>query len=288
MNNLFTLFSVLALGISFYFSARFSLRRGETRTGNARLFALLALAALAAQFGFASFRQHRLAIGTFREYLDFFALVVLAASLGATLLTRSQILLLLLTPVVAGFGTASLILQHWFPAPEAKLSLGNAFLGVHVLLFALSYALFFLAAAFSTMFLALDHILKSKRYPSFYFKLPGLTKLDAYSGRATLAGLLLLTVAMATALATLYGARLSHPVSAARDFTIGTAIVIWFYYAGHVFARVRLHWLSKRLSYLSLCGALLILLSYFAAKTSPASALHGFGNRQPAGARLAR
>lgn len=260
-----------------WLSLRAVRRRDESGQRAGQLLNLVGLLLLLACFGCMWLCQGRVPLGSLANSVVLFALVLLACNNVAAAVASSQFVSLVITPVVIVLQLMSLFFDAWFPTAEARLMLSSTFVALHAVLFMLSYSSFFFAAGFALLYLLLDNKLKTKRYPPFFFKLPGLAKLDLFAGRAALLGLLLLTLAMMLAFINL--GRLSATTSVAspaRDYTIWGAVGLWVYYVVYMVLRMRLGWVGKRACYFVIVGAVLLLVLYVAAKLLPGGGLHGF------------
>lgn len=283
VSNGLIVMSVMTLGVSLVFLVRYTFLPGERRTATTRLFGAISLALLVLRFALESYHQGTLAFNTMRDSILFFATVLLAADMLAAGLASSQVLSLLITPAVLALTAVSLFCERWLPAADARRAVSNAFFFTHMLLFTLSYALFFVGAAFAGLFLMLDNILKSRELSPLFFKLPGLTKLDRYCIRSLVLGVVFLTVGIGLGFSSLLRLKSGMaPVAPARasvdDFTILTTVLLWLYYVVFIWLRSRFGWVGRRSCYIALCGVLLLLLFYFAGKIMPAGRLHGFGS----------
>jgi ABC-type uncharacterized transport system permease subunit len=277
LENALIVLSALILGAGFALSVRNLLAPLQQGTGkmflvNGAAFIVL-LAAIAVDFG----GRGIVPLSTLRDSMLLFAAVLLAVSTIMMRATGSPLLVLLTVPVVVLLQVLSLFFDHWFASPESSATLGTTLTTVHVLLFLVSYAFLFMAAVFSAMFLLMDRFLKEKAYSPVFFKLPGLAKLDAYAYGSALAGLGLLTGAVAMALAALRAAPGASAASVFTDYTMFASLILWAYYAAYVLLRIRARVVPRRASYLAICGLALILFFYFSSKVLRPSGLHGFG-----------
>jgi ABC-type uncharacterized transport system permease subunit len=260
-----------------------SMRR-EDQTGSRAAYRLHAagLAFLVIQFVLQSVVDRQLPLSTLRDSFLVFALVLLVTSNVAAQLRSSDLVPVIIAPLVILLEAASLFANYLLQTEQARRMVSETFLATHVVLFMLSYACFVVAAAFGIMFLILDHTLKAKTYQPVFFRLPALTRLDSYASRSMLTGLLLLTVAIGLSFTSLHrlrsaGMRLPTSRAAMGDLTILTPVVLWLYYAVYMLLRVRLGWIGKRTGYVSICGIVLLLVFYVLAKAYPPGILHGLG-----------
>lgn len=269
--------SAIGFAVAFILYVAFLRRREERPSRPADLLNAAAAILLALNFLASSLAQSRAALATIPDSILFFALVLTCVSYIASRLTKNLVIRVMMLPLIVALEACALFFNSWFPTRESQQLVSSTFLLFHVSLFLVSYALFLLSAAFGLMFLLLDRILKSHDFPPLFFKLPGLTKLDALGYRSAFAGFLLLTAAMGIAFTTLAqpSAALDEAATISRDFTILSTLVLWAYYVGYLVLRHRLGWVGKRASYATVCGVLLVVVFYFAGKFVSGDGLHG-------------
>ena len=232
------------------------------------------LAFLVIQFTAQTVVDRQLPLNTLRDSFLVFALILLVTSNAAARLGSSDLVAVIIAPLVILLEVASLFANYLLQTEQARRMVSESFLATHVVLFMMSYACFIVAAAFGIMFLILDHVLKARSYQPVFFRLPALARLDRFSGRSMFTGLLLLTVAIGLSFLSLHrlrgtGLRLPTPRAALADLTILTPVVLWFYYAAYMLFRVRLGWIGKRTGYASVCG-IVILVVFYVLATRPA------------------
>lgn len=275
--DLLLILTLAALGVSLAYSIRFVKTREEMRTGVAWAANLAGLCFLLVEFLFVSFRRGQPALTVLGDSIAFFALVLLAVNNIAGRIARSHLISLFLTPVAMLVTAMALFYERLFPTGEAQRALGQGFLVLHVILFMTSYALFALAAAFGAMFLALDGSLKAKSFSPVFFKLPGLARLDSFAGRSALAGLALLTLAIAISMGkAFYTTPGSATGSAVGDFTVLTVCIIWLYYAAYALFRTRFGLVGRRSCVMTL-GGLVLVLAHVGGQVMASGPLHGGG-----------
>jgi ABC-type uncharacterized transport system permease subunit len=268
--------AVAFLAASFAFSLHYARNRQEKRAVPSFILNLLALTLLVGEFLGVSISRGQVALISMGDSMVFFAAVLVGVSSGAARIAGSQVMPLVVSPLAILLCLASLVADEWLSTTAAQQTIGGTFLVIHVLLFVLSYALFALGAAFGAMFLL---VLKSKNYTPLFFKLPGLTRLETYSVRMAMLGLMLLTFAIALAFTSLH--RLGSDTIPANgtiinDATIVAAIVLWVYYAVFALLRLALGWTGRRACFLSAIGLSLVLITYFFGKVAPNRGLHGY------------
>lgn len=228
-------------------------------------------------------------VSTLRYSMLLFSGVLLAVATALMRATHSLLLGILVIPVVLMLQMLALFFDRSSASRESLTLLGNTLTTIHVLLFLVSYAFLFMGAGFSAMFLLMDRLLKDKTYPAIFFKLPGLARLDGYSYGCALAGLGLLTGAIAVALtSTRVVPPGSHMVRITSDFTILATLVLWGYYAVYLFLRFRMRLAGRKAAYGAIAGVALMLVVYFSGKTTRQNPLHGFATPQQASSAVTR
>ena len=122
----------------------------------------------------------------------------------------------------------------------------------------LSYATFMVASVHGALYLLLFKNLKTKKFGTFFKRMPSLEELDKINLTSCVVGLILLAAAIALGYIwkqNIYGS------SFHADPKVVISFFLCFLYMFQIFASLRLKWTGRQRSYISLIGFLIILFS---------------------------
>lgn len=201
------------------------------------------------------------AYGHVPVYTQFDILVVLSWLILLTALvldTFFRVGLLVFFVNVVGFALVAFDIyrQHdhvHYPTRLADL------LVVHVSFAVVSYVCFAFAFVSSFMYLVQDRLLRAKRWNQWYFQLPALVKLDAYSFRGVALGVPCLLVAMV--LGVVWGKLVLHRWIIV-DPKPAASLIVWLMYCVYLGFRIRSGWGSRQLAWYSMFCAVAVLLNF--------------------------
>ncbi len=130
---------------------------------------------------------------------------------------------------------------------------------LHVVMTVLGTVAFALAFVAGIMYLIQEHLLKSKRFITMYYKLPPLDFLDDLNRKSILLGFPLLTLGIAA------GAVWANFVSGSywnwEPKQISTALT-WLFYLIVLLGRFMVGWRAKRAAYLTIIGFVGVLVTF--------------------------
>lgn len=145
------------------------------------------------------------------------------------------------------------------PVPEGLDAYGN-FLIIHIGVALASYAAFTMAAISSVLYLYLFRRLKDKRWSPSLKRLPGLEQVERLSGRATLAGIVLLAGALCVGGIGLW---LESGGMSGWDWKTAFSLLLLAGYAWLAYRRWRRNWPAMRLAKWNICMYLLLGMNFF-------------------------
>ena len=150
-----------------------------------------------------------------------------------------------------------------FVSPSVEVQrpiLQSPLFGLHIGAILLGYSAFAISAIYGLLFLLLYHALRAHRFGIVFERLPSLEVLSSMNVRATVFGLVCLTVAIAA------GALMSLRVFPQfwQDPKVWTSIGIWALYATCLFVRYVANWRGVRIAYFTIAGFLLLVFSMLA------------------------
>lgn len=192
------------------------------------------------------------------EATAFTAWTISMTCVGLGLVSRLRFLALLGTPVIFALGIFALMPRMDTQLNELQLERG--LMSLHMSLTMLAYGAFGLAAILSTMYLAQEHNLKSRKSSALTALFPALEQLDTAGRRLVATGLALLTAGSLIGMAWL---RRQHGVYLKADPKILWAILVWMLYALLLGLRWRCGLRGRRFAWPSVCCFTFVLLTYW-------------------------
>lgn len=140
---------------------------------------------------------------------------------------------------------APLLDSWWFPVHVGLAFLGNAF-----------FAMAFIAGL---MYLLQERMLKSKRLPSLFFRLPSLDTLDTLNSRCLTWGFPLMTLGIISGALWAHSAWGSYWRWNPKETW---ALISWFIYAALLHGRLAIGWRGRRAALLAIVGFLCLLFAF--------------------------
>lgn len=157
--------------------------------------------------------------------------------------------------------------------PGVPPELRGNLLGFHVSSALLGYAALTLSAAYGLLYLMLYHDIKSHAFGVVYRRLPDLESLERMSFAATVAGTLLLTIAIGLGLIWL---PLAVPSFTYADPKLAGTAAVWGVYVFGFIARRTAGWKGRRMMVITVGGFLIAIASIAIAAILPFG-FHKFG-----------
>lgn len=194
---------------------------------------------------------------TLHDWVAFFLWLAVSLFLTAGRILRIVQVGAFLFPIVFVLWLVSQMLpRHLADLPAA---LNSAWLIVHIALATMGYVAFLLSAVFGIMYLEKERELKNKRVRLFYYQLPSLGEMDAWSARLIAVGLPLLTGSLVV------GALLAKSVWGV--YWSGTpkdvwSVVIWAVYGFYLVVRYGIGWRGHRVAMYSMTAFLLVVFNF--------------------------
>jgi len=131
---------------------------------------------------------------------------------------------------------------------------------IHVSSAVLAYAALGLCTLFSIIYLILYYSLKKERFGLIYHISFSLEELGRFSSWSALIGFILLTI---TVISGIFWRKVAYPDLSHFDPQVVSSYLIWTIYGVFVYGRQMRNWSMKKLSYLSVGGAMAIFASLF-------------------------
>lgn len=150
---------------------------------------------------------------------------------------------------------SSLFIEKIEQVPEI---LKSPIFDVHSTFAALGYTALILSAIYSFMYILLYHDIKSSRFSIIFEKLPSLETLGGMIYKASVLGIVFLSVAI------LFGhifLKVTYDRLFSFDFKILSVYFIWIIYFLVIIGKKKLNWPPRLMAYLSILGVALIALS---------------------------
>lgn len=156
--------------------------------------------------------------------------------------------------------------------PKGSFPVGSVGL-VHIVTAFLGYSAFIFSALMAVVYLISENHLKKKKFSVFFQKLPSLTLLESVIYHSLTVGFMFITVSMfagAVWSEKLFGKYwMWHPKQVAT-------LITWFFYAGVIHLYLYGNWRGKRLCYMSIFGAFVILLNFIGVNFLSSKDVHSF------------
>lgn len=193
--------------------------------------------------------------------LSFFGLLIAMEYVVVQGFEHLPILGAFVTPFVVGFMTAASLVP---PGTVSQIllppELESSWLLVHVPLIFVAYGAFAIAFAVGLAYLIQEHQLKSKKPSHLAFRLPPLEELDNLIFRIILLAWPVLTVGLV--LGNLWAEKAWGQYLRWEDPKQIWSLITLAVYAGYLFLRIVSGWRGRRITYLSLAGFLMVLVTY--------------------------
>ncbi len=202
-----------------------------------------------------------LPLTTISDVLNLFTVLAGLIVLTTVRTERTQVLIVLYAPAIAGLSLINLAMGHAFMF-EAPRQFSTVLLGIHVGLAILAYALFFVASLTGMAYVLQVRHLKDRRAGALYERLPSLERLDSTLFRLISVGY---PVFIITCLQGLYWAwaerDLLGPMWWASPKVVLSVVMVVFYAAcfhSRQFGQLR----GRRLAYFVVVGFSVLLSGY--------------------------
>lgn len=138
--------------------------------------------------------------------------------------------------------------------------LASPYFALHTVPSILGYAAFLISMKYSAMYLMMNKQIRTKKFGLIYEKLPSLDGLDKLNKKAVLTGFILLTFGIVT------GSIWAETVWDEQAFLnpkVVLSLILWVIYGVSILLRYSRGWQGKRVSYFSVAGGMILLLSFF-------------------------
>ncbi len=257
-NLLLILIPLTYAGASALYAAHFRRRRDPVgRTATAVLIAGWGIHTLL--LSWRTISTGRAPLANTPEVLSTCAWLLVVVYVYLEISTKDRALGALVAPIVtilhgfASFGFGQL------DVPLQLLTRGRWF-ETHVFSNILAYTAFSISWVSSVMYVFLLGEIQTKHLGFFYKRLPSLQTLDQINGRAASFGLVFLSLGLFASSMWAHQA-LGRPWVWDEPAFAG-ALIAWFIYAGHLFARLVAGWGGKRAAFFSIVGFTLVLFTF--------------------------
>ena len=158
-------------------------------------------------------------------------------------------------PIVAFLTAAGFMPMHG--PPRAPGMLLSPWFALHTLTAVTSYCAFALAAVYGLLFLLLYHELKAGRFSLLYHRLPSLEQLGQLAIRSTVAGFILLGVAILIGGIWIAGDHMGY----FTDPKVLLTLIVWLIFGAAILAHYRWERRGPLPVYLSLAGFAMLMVS---------------------------
>lgn len=195
-----------------------------------------------------------------RQSLDLFSWAIMGATLVVNLRLEIMILGALAAPLCALLLMAAAVLPKPTLPPSALLK--SAWVVVHVLSLLAGYGLMALTFLAGLLYLLQDSLIRRKRLGAAFKRLPPLSRLDALSQQALVAGFCLLTVGLISG-------------AAYAQITLGTywrwhpkevwSLITWLLYAALLHTRLVQGWRGRRGAWLGVVAFAALMFTFVGA-----------------------
>jgi ABC-type uncharacterized transport system permease subunit len=196
---------------------------------------------------------------------SFLAWVTVLAFLIVYVRTREEVLGLAIYPAVFGL---VLVANLAAPAPDRpEVMLRGPLLLVHIALASFGYALLFLGAAMSVLYLIQERELKARAPRAFYYLVPSLERCDTISAASATIGFTFLTLAILTGVLWSHAAHGRYWIWDAKGWS---ALLAWGIYVGLLVARYRTGWGGRRAAMAGIAGFAAVVVTFVSISISAA------------------
>lgn len=189
--------------------------------------------------------------------LSLLAFLLLALFLGLDVRYRRPVLGAFLTPLAVAVLVPGLLLHGDGTLPTR---VAGPLLPVHVTVAILGVAAVTSAAGVAVMYLLMERQVRAKHFGLLFARLPSLEFLDRLNRQLVTWGFIALSVTLVT------GAFFTGPVDAGLAWSWGqkqvATLVAWGVFAGLLNARAFAGWRGRRVAFLTMAGAGLVLVSF--------------------------
>jgi ABC-type uncharacterized transport system permease subunit len=201
------------------------------------------------------------------EVLMFITWAITLAYLAGGAVLRESVIGLFTAPLLTLLSAVALFAPLDAPAASGA-GRSNPWLELHITVSILSYGAFALAFATGAMYLVQERQLKTHHLGAFFHRLPSIGQLDQINFRFLVAGLVLLTVGLASGFA-------SGWTFAQNDAPkLIWSLVVWLLYAGLLLGRATNKLPERKVALISVVAFVFVMLTFWG--VSSISGLHRF------------